>query len=80
MDNFTPVNKGDVFDDCKVIGETDMCYIVGRTRNERTYFDIIMLKDEVGEYNSKEVFKARVDHILIAHDGVPGVVVKPCTD
>ena len=74
-----PVNKGDVYDDLIIIEETDICYVLGRMLHERSYYDIIMLKDGVENSNQKTrfPFKAQVDHIVIAHDGVPGVVVVP---
>ena len=72
-----PVSKGDIFEDCMIMEETDACYIVGRTAHERTYYDIIMLKDMIGGFKSNKKFRAQVDHIVIAHDGMPGVVVVP---
>lgn len=78
MTDMLPINRGDIFDDCKVVAETDACYILGRTPHDRTYYDIIMIKDVVGEFTVTTTFKAKVEYILIAHDGVPGAVVVPC--
>jgi len=77
-ENASSVHKDDIFESCFIFGENEIYYFLGKTDEERSYYDIIMPKDELKrKYKKHDRLKVKVQGIVVADDGVPGVIVLP---